>query len=124
MTDVAIVVLAGIVATFAIGNAEHSGVGLAVWAVLIALAATLELRRNWSYSIRALRRPGEQAGKIARSLLPVFCVAAGAGYLIGTEPFSPSVGLLWLAASFAVMAAARFALARVLDELTDAGRLV
>ena len=124
MSDVAIIVLAGVVATFAIGNAEQSGVGLAVWAVLIALAATLELRRNWSYSIRALRRPGEQAGKIARSLLPVFCVAAGAGYLIGTEPFTPSVGLVWLAASFAVMAAARFALARGLDKLTDAGRLV
>ena len=124
MTDIAIVVVTGFLASLAADGSASIGFGLAIWAVLIALAATLELRRNWSYSIRALRRPSEQLGKIARSLLPVFCIAAGAGYLIGIEPFSPAVGMIWISASIAVMTAARFALARVLDELTDAGRLV
>jgi Undecaprenyl-phosphate glucose phosphotransferase len=124
MADIAIIIATGFITTFALEGTQAFGLGLTICALITAVAATLELRRNWSYSIRALRRPGEQVGKIARSLIPVFCIAGGAGYLIGLEPFSPAVGLAWLAASFAIMATGRFALARVLDALTEAGRLV
>ena len=124
MADVAIVVATGVAATLMVEGAQAIDLGFAAWTAVIALAATLALRRNWSYSIRALRRPSEQIGKIAFSLVPVFCIAAGAGYLFGREPFAPASGLTWIVLAGLLMVAFRFALARVLDALTDAGRLV
>ena len=122
--DATIIVATGIL-TFAMLDTEpKSGIAIAVWSILIALATTLELRRNWSYSIQALRQPVEQIGKIAKSVLVVFCAATGAGYLLGAPPFSSTTGLVWLAASIALISAIRFPLAHLLEELTDAGRLV
>jgi Undecaprenyl-phosphate glucose phosphotransferase len=51
-------------------------------------------------------------------------VAAGAGYLIGFSPFEPLTGTVWLMSAIALIAALRFPLASVLENLTDAGRLV
>ncbi len=122
--DAFILVATGAVAYFALDGQRPSAFYIAAWTLLIAVGATLELRRNWSYSIQALRRPIEQIGKIARSTIAVFCVAAGAGYLVGNAPFTPSVGLAWLASSIALMIAARFAVAGIVTALTDSGRLV
>jgi Undecaprenyl-phosphate glucose phosphotransferase len=122
--DVAIVCLMGIVATLIVDGAQAADLRFAAWNAVIALAATLALRRNWSYSIRALCRPGEQIRKIAFSLVPVFCIAAGAGYLIGHEPFSPAGGLVWIGLAGVSVGGFRFGLARILDTLTEAGRLV
>ncbi|HYD15198.1 MAG TPA: undecaprenyl-phosphate glucose phosphotransferase [Hyphomicrobium sp.] len=122
--DAAILVCTGLTA-YALFRHDHiSAYGMAAWTFLIALATTLELRRNWSYSIQALRRPSEQIGKIVRSALAVFCIAAGAGYLIGSPPFTPTTGAAWLVSAAALIAAARYGLARILARLTDAGRLV
>jgi Undecaprenyl-phosphate glucose phosphotransferase len=122
--DAAILIATGALAYLALGDGDTSTWGTAAWIVVIALATTLELRRNWSYSIQALRRPGEQAGKIVRSAAAVFCIAAGAGYLLETPPFSPATGVVWLATAIALIGLARFGIARILARLTDAGRLV
>ena len=121
--DAAIVVATGVLALYLFdvpGSLLQSG----IWMAVIALATTFELRRNWSYSVHALRRPGEQVGKIARSAVVVFCVAAGAGYLIGRPPFAPIAGAAWLATAIALMSASRLVTARILAVLTNAGRLV
>jgi Undecaprenyl-phosphate glucose phosphotransferase len=97
---------------------------VAAWTAVIALATTLELRRNWSYSIHALRRPAPQAGKVVKSTLTVFCLVIGASHLVGLPAPSPAAGVAWLVSAILLMIAGRFGLARILDSLTDAGRLV
>jgi len=124
LLDVIAVAASGVLATLAVDGTAAMTPAFWIWMAVIALAATLELRRNWSYSIRALSRAGEQVGKITRSLALVFCVAAGIGYLMGGEPFSPQTGLAWIMVASALMVVSRFGLARVLDRLTEAGRLV
>ena len=122
--DAVILIVTGVLAFLAFESAPASGWKIAAWTGLLALATTLELRRNWSYSIHALRRPSAQVGKIVSSALAVFCVAAGAAYLLGVAPFAPVTGAAWLVSAVALMCAVRFALARLLDTLTAAGRLV
>jgi Undecaprenyl-phosphate glucose phosphotransferase len=121
--DVAILAVTGVFA-FAVGDEMASATAVAVWTSVIAVATTVALRRNWSYSIRALRRPAEQLGKIAKSTVTVFCFAVGASYLADLRPFTPPAGTIWLVTAIVLMSAARFALARILARLTAAGRLV
>lgn len=97
---------------------------VAAWTALIALAATFELHRNWSYSIHALRHPAEQMQKIVRSTLVIFCIIAGAAYLLDMPPFAPETGALWIVSAVALMIGLRFAVARGIKHLTAAGRLV
>ena len=124
LADAFILVATGLLAFRFADASAASHLASLTWIALIALATTLELRRNWSYSIQALRLPTEQIGKIVKSTVTVFCVAAGAGYLIGFSPFEPLTGTVWLMSAIALIAALRFPLASVLENLTDAGRLV
>jgi len=96
---------------------------IAAWTMLAALATTLVLRRNWSYSIHALRQPAEQIGKIVASAVTVFCAIAGACYLMDVRPFSPATGTVWLASAVVLLACWRLALACIVDQLTETGRL-
>lgn len=122
--DFAVVVATGAVAFSTFEAAPVSIWQVAVWTQLIALATTLELRRNWSYSIHALRSPTQQLRKIVRSTVVIFCITVGAAYLLDIRPFSPETGILWLASASALMVVFRFALAPGLAHLTAAGRLV
>ena len=122
--DAAILILTGFVAFRFVGEETSAFSLVAGWTAVVALATTLELRRNWSYSIQALRRPTEQIGKIIKSAVAVFCLAIGASHLMGLPTLSPATGTVWLASAIALMIASRFALARVLEDLTETGRLV
>jgi Undecaprenyl-phosphate glucose phosphotransferase len=122
--DATIVMATGLVAHVAFGGADTTTASAAIWAALIALATTLELRRNWSYTVSALRRPLEQVGKIVRGTVAVFCMLAGVGYLAGLEPFTPAAGFLWLLSAVTLMSAGRFVIGRILEQLTAEGRLV
>jgi Undecaprenyl-phosphate glucose phosphotransferase len=122
--DAVILIATGAVAFLTFGDGRVSTWSEAAWVAIIALATTLELRRNWSYSIHALRRPAEQVGKVVRSTVVVFCLAAGAGYLLEMPPFHPAAGFAWLATAIALIVLARFGIARILARLTEAGRLV
>ena len=123
-TDAAILIATGVVAFLALEPAPVSTVVIAAWTTVVAVVTTLELRRNWSYTIHALREPARQARKILRSVIVVFCVTVGAAYLLNIAPFSPQTGAAWLVSAIVLMTAFRFALARGLAHLTDAGRLV
>jgi Undecaprenyl-phosphate glucose phosphotransferase len=120
--DLLIVSATGIAALLAFDD----GLGWhgAFWIALIALATVMTLTRNWSYSVQALRRPSEQSGKIVKSLAAVFCIAAGAGYLLMRPPFSPAAGAVWLAGSLVLLIAVRYPAARMIESMTNAGRLV
>ena len=122
--DFAVLVATGWIAFFWFEPTPFSAWTVAAWTALIALATTLELRRNWSYSIHALREPSAQVRKVVRSALAVFCVTIGAAYLVGITPFAPQTGTIWIVSAIAVMIAFRFGLARGVRALTAAGRLV
>ncbi|HEX2841488.1 undecaprenyl-phosphate glucose phosphotransferase [Hyphomicrobium sp.] len=122
--DAIVLIATGAVAYSLFDHAHATLPGIAVWTFMIAIATTLELRRNWSYSTQALRRPAEQFGKVVKSAAAVFCIAAGAGYLIGMPPFTPLAGIAWFASAVLLITAARFGLAKILEDLTEAGRLV
>ncbi len=122
--DAVILIVTGLVAFHLVGAIAAAPAIVIAWTAVVALATALELRRNWSYSIQALRRPPEQVGKIVRSTVSVLCLAIGASYLAGLPTLSPATGAAWLASAVALMVAARFILARGLESLTEAGRLV
>jgi Undecaprenyl-phosphate glucose phosphotransferase len=82
------------------------------------------LKRNWSYTIASLHRVSAQVEKIAKSLLAVFCLVAGGAYLARLDVFTPATAVTWLAAAAISLVAARFGIARMLDRLSAAGRLV
>jgi len=122
--DAMILIATGLAAFHLLDDHATAFPVVAAWTTAIAFATMLELRRNWSYSIHALRQPARQVGKILRSAVTVFCIAIGAGTLMGLPTVSPAVGTLWLVSAIAAMAAARFGLASILAHLTEAGRLV
>lgn len=122
--DAALVTATGLAAYLALDADVISGWRAIFWIGLVAFATTMTLTGNWSYSIQALRRPTEQIGKILKSAIVVFCLAAGAGHLVASPPFSPAAGAAWLAAAAALMIAVRFPIARALERMTEAGRLV
>ena len=122
--DATILIATGVTAFIALEPAPASTLTIAAWTILVAIVTTLELRRNWSYSIHALREPARQARKILRSVIVVFCVIVGAAYLLKIAPFTPRTGAAWLGSAIVLMTAFRFVLARGLSHLTEAGRLV
>jgi len=122
--DVIAVMVTGAFAILFIGQEPTTALAVSLWCVIVALATTIELRRNWSYSIQALRRPLEQVGKVAKSTLTVFCIVFGAAVLLGLPVISPLAGVTWLASAIALIAISRIANSRILASLTDAGRLV
>ncbi|WP_072395352.1 undecaprenyl-phosphate glucose phosphotransferase [Hyphomicrobium sp. CS1GBMeth3] len=124
LIDVLILVGTGIVAFRAFGDGSETATMIGGWIFVISLMTMLALRRNWSYSVHALRRPAEQVGKIVKSAGFVFCIAAGAGYLLHLPTFAPATGLAWLISAIALMSSVRYILARILVRLTEAGRLV
>lgn len=122
--DAAILIATGTAAFRLFGDAATTPSIVAAWTAAVALLTLLELRRNWSYSIHALRRPVEQMGKVAKSAVTVLCLAAGAAYLVGLPTFTPLTGTAWLVSTIILLTAMRFGLARLLASLTEAGRLV
>jgi hypothetical protein len=62
----------------------------------MALSTTVALRRNWSYSIHALRQPTSQIEKITKALVTVFLLVAGGLHMAGLDLYSPSATLIWL----------------------------
>ncbi|WP_295559886.1 undecaprenyl-phosphate glucose phosphotransferase [uncultured Hyphomicrobium sp.] len=122
--DALILMATGAVSFLLIDGEQTSASMISAWCTAIALATTLELRRNWSYSVHALRQPLEQVGKIVKSAVTVFCLAIGASVLVGLPIFSPATGTVWLVSAVILISLTRLFLARLLATLTDTGRLV
>jgi Undecaprenyl-phosphate glucose phosphotransferase len=121
--DAVLVTVTGFLAAFATADgADWQTILLRSVAVAVAVVAVL--KRNWSYTIASLHRVSAQVEKIAKSLLAVFCVVAGGGYLTGIYVFTPATAVTWLALASLSLIAARFVIVRALDRLAAAGRLV
>jgi Undecaprenyl-phosphate glucose phosphotransferase len=121
--DAALVTVTGFLAAFATADGADWQTIL-LRSVVVAVAVVAVLKRNWSYTIASLHRVSAQVEKIAKSLLVVFCVVAGGGYLAGIYVFTPATAVTWLALASLSLIAARFVIVRVLDRLAAAGRLV
>ena len=123
LCDVAILMVAGLIA-HAITGSGPSHVEGGVLGLIVALATVETLRRNWSYTISSLHDGAGQVGKIAKSLAIVLIGVAGIAYLTGYDVFSPSGAALWFFIGLFLLIVARVAVARVIDQLAHAGRLV
>jgi Undecaprenyl-phosphate glucose phosphotransferase len=121
--DALLVTVTGLVAALATGDGADWDMIL-LRSVAVALAVVAVLRRNWSYTIAALHRVSAQVEKIAKALLGVFCVIAGGAYLAGIDVFAPETAVTWLVLAALSLVAARLPIARILDRLSAAGRLV
>jgi Undecaprenyl-phosphate glucose phosphotransferase len=122
LADALAVAASGLLAALAMGGADMPR--MAVVSPLAALVTIAVLRRNWSYTISALRHTSAQIEKVAKSIVAVLCMGAGAAYIAGIELASPGTALLWLALVLASLIAVRLAAARIVDHLAEAGRLV
>lgn len=92
--------------------------------MLIAAGAIASLHANWVYSISALRRLPEQMERIIKSVVLVFCIVAGAAFLIKVQIFTPSMWDMWLTVAIAAIVLVRFAVVDVIARLGASGRLV
>src|SRR5262249_20340756 len=124
LIDMAVVWATGVLAYALLSSPPSRPLLTAALAVLMALATAVALRRNWSYSIRALRQPLRQIEKVLKSVASVFLLVSGGLHISGIDVFSPQVTLVWLMASATLLIASRFAAARLLAYFTAQGRLV
>ncbi len=124
LVDMAVIGATGLVAHAVANPATTSLFAAAMLSVLMALSTTVALRRNWSYSIHALRHSTGQIEKIIKAVVSVFLLIAGGLHIAGLDLYSPSAMLLWLAMAAMLLIASRFVVARMLAYFTAAGRLV
>jgi Undecaprenyl-phosphate glucose phosphotransferase len=124
LVDMAVIVATGLVAHAVTNPSSTSLLAAVMLSVFVALSTAVALRRNWSYSVHALRHPTQQIEKIVKSVATVFLLVAGGLHLVCMELYSPSAMLIWLAMAASVLVASRYAVAGVLERLTAAGRLV
>jgi Undecaprenyl-phosphate glucose phosphotransferase len=125
MIDAALIVLAGLLAE----AITEQGVALnatasAVRLVLVAAVATSILRRNWAYTIRALRIPLVQWRKLFTALSITFLLLPGAAFLMQLPLFTPMGAVLWYYIAGVMLMVSRIGMAKIIDYWTDAGRLV
>lgn len=121
--DVVWLMLAGLIA-HTIVDAGPEQVQGALFGLIVSLAMVETLRRNWSYSIHALRDPSSQISKIVKSLAVVLIGVAGLAYLTGYEVFSPAAAALWFVIGVVMLSLSRILVAHNIDRLARAGRLV
>ena len=119
------VILAGLLAGALTGmDADRSAWQMAVRTCIVALTVTGLMRREWAYTISALRQPVVQWQRIFKSLMGGFLCLAGMSYLGRFALFSPDEAVIWLVLACTFMMACRFAVAKILALWTKAGRLV
>lgn len=124
LMDASIVFAAGCVASALSPKHDWLSTRDLLAAGIVAFASVAALNGNWGYTIRALRGIAGQGEKILKSLIMVFCLIAGAGYLAQIEILTPAATLFWLSLSAVGMVGSRFPISNLLARLTRAQRLV
>ncbi|MEQ1578169.1 MAG: undecaprenyl-phosphate glucose phosphotransferase [Hyphomicrobium sp.] len=125
MIDFVAVVSAGLIAAWATGmDADRSGWLMVLRTIVVAVTVTALMRREWAYTISALRQPAVQWQRIFKSLMGGFLVLSGTAYLGRFTLFTPDEAIVWMLAAAAVMMGSRFGVAKLLSLWTKAGRLV
>lgn len=124
LVDMASVWTTGMAAHAFLNPASGRPLLAALLAALMAVSIIVALRRNWSYSIHALRQPVRQIEKVLKSIVSVFLLVAGGLHIAGVNVFSSHATLVWFAASAALLISWRFVVARLLAHFTAEGRLV
>lgn len=122
--DAGAVILSGIAAELALGHGTITWAELALRTGLFGAATVAIMRRNWAYTIAALGDTSAQVERIVKSLLVLFCLTTGAGYLAGVQIFTPVVGVAWLVLALLLLIASRLPVARLIESWTAAGLLV
>lgn len=121
--DIVILMAAGYIAHTITGAGLDHAQGVLL-GLVVALASVVTLRRNWSYTISSLHDAPGQVEKIVKSLAVVLIGVAGIAYLTEFDVFSPAAAALWFAIGLVGLFASRLVVARVIDRLAHAGRLV
>jgi Undecaprenyl-phosphate glucose phosphotransferase len=125
LIDLFAVILAGVLAAILSGTfSDYSGWAMAGRTFVMACTVTALMRREWAYTISALRQPTVQWQRIFKSLMGGFLCLAGMGTLGHFALFTPNEAVIWLILAGLLMMASRFAVAKLLALWTDAGRLV
>ncbi|MCB1504768.1 MAG: undecaprenyl-phosphate glucose phosphotransferase [Hyphomicrobiaceae bacterium] len=122
LSDFAAVTLTGIAAFRAHGATTLSVAPLV--AIAVALLVGIALKAQWSYSVASLNRLAPQIAKVCLSAAGVLLIVGGAFYLSGSALLPRLTLAQWLATSTATLVVIRWAASAVVDDLTQAGRLV
>lgn len=125
LVDFVSVAAAGLIAARLVGAApQRSALLVALTVGLVAVMITGLLRRDWAYTISALRRPTVQCMRIVKALLGAFMCLAGVAYLFRVDVFMPLEANVWIVLCGIFLMANRYVIARLLAFWTVAGRLV
>ena len=108
--DFLIVIGAGLLAASVTGmDGDRSAWLMALRTSVVAITVTALMRREWAYTISALRLPMVQWQRIFKSLMSGFLCLAGTAYLGQFSLFSPNEAVIWLVSAGLLMMASRFA---------------
>ena len=119
------VAVAGLIAAWLTGAHPDRASGTLAFIVAVVAAVIVSLmRREWAYTISALRAPGKQAPRIFKSLMAAFLGLSGISYLGRFYIFTPDEAVIWFMLAGTLILASRFVVAKVLAFWTEAGRLV
>lgn len=122
--DLATIVLCGLAAQMIYAPAQQITWARFAEVLFIAVATVSVLRTYWSYTISGLRSGRTQAAKVAKACFLVFSVATGIVYVAQLELLTPSAILVWFAFAVVALSSQRVGCARLLETLTEQGRLV
>jgi Undecaprenyl-phosphate glucose phosphotransferase len=121
--DAVVLVAAGLLTHAATGAPIKSALLEGTVVLLLACFSVALLRRQWAYSIAALRHFSDQVGKTLMTLPMVFAGLAGTTYLLQFDLFTPTWLVSWLALAIAGIGLTRFATQSLVRSLTASNRL-
>jgi Undecaprenyl-phosphate glucose phosphotransferase len=123
MADGLLVMLSGLAAEMLLVPGGGEVVPSLTCQAMVALIAIAMLRRNWSYTVSALRSRSGQMIKVLSSILPVFVALAGLSFIAGASSLTARQLVLWMALAIPALSLVRLLMAGVVEELAAAGLL-
>jgi Undecaprenyl-phosphate glucose phosphotransferase len=121
--DAVVIAAAGLLTHAATGAPIKWAVLLGTIVLVLACFSVTLLRRQWAYSIAALRHFSDQVGKTLKTLPMVFAGLAGTAYLLKWDLFTPTWLVSWLALAIVGIGLTRFATQSLVRSLTASNRL-
>jgi Undecaprenyl-phosphate glucose phosphotransferase len=121
--DVALIALIGAFTHAITGAPIESAAQETATVLLVAYCSVAMLRRQWAYTVSALRQFIPQTGKAFIVLPIVFASLTGTAYLLALPLFTPTWLISWLVLAIGGICLARYATGNLIRSLTAQNRL-
>ncbi len=121
--DLAAIIGFGLLTQMAGTRGASIGVALGL-AIAAGIALVFTLQQMWAYTVRGLREPMPQIGKVLRAGLSVFGALAALGFVLDAAWIDRRALVAWAILTLAATMLARVVISHIVRRLGNAGRLV